>query len=254
MDNTTLATFTERDWDYWKIKKTTLTSLDFDQIDGILHFTMKPSVRPTTVNADLMLKVLNTITRVDGLWDQTQWRAAEITSFDRLSPDEQAAASEALDQRQNPSCGTAMCFAGWATQIAKAPFTITTRVLNASERFDDAPTKDVIYVLEGSVLMPRDSGVVSEPDDHPMMVTWGALATAVPGEALWGLRQEIVQDHGQDVFEKRKPVLVENAATSVLGIGSSGANPGLFRASNDLADVVRYVDAYLTGDNLANQD
>ena len=99
MDNTTLATFTERDWDYWKIKKTTLTSLDFDQIDGILHFTMKPSVRPTTVNADLMLKVLNTITRVDGLWDQTQWRAAEITSFERLCPDEQAAASVELDQR-----------------------------------------------------------------------------------------------------------------------------------------------------------
>jgi hypothetical protein len=111
--------------------------------------TTTEAVDPRTLTgADLAEYVLDVIRQVDGFWNQGTWRTrpdAVLDATEYLSSSETEALTKYLGKNPNedPACGTAMCFAGWATQLTGAPFVWPVGVKKFSdvENYGDIPTE-----------------------------------------------------------------------------------------------------------------
>lgn len=240
-----------------QILSATYPALDVRDDGGVLAFTAKTTTPPPAypnLNVPLMVNVLNTIVKVDGMWQQGVWRSRRPMDFGRLQPDERRAVEAALEQRYNPACGTPMCFAGWTTQIGDAPFTITARAIamadDRAQRGIDYANEAAIYALWDTVLVERASS--SSFGSVYLRDLWKDWANG-KGRASW-IRNQIVVDFGSDVFTKYMPMHVEDAAKALLGLPQEKDDCEeydvlrLFDGNNELPDVVHKVSQYINGD------
>lgn len=87
----------------------------------------------TGINADLMLAVRDQIEANRTWWNQSVWRDVVetmewVNEEFRATPDAIKAAV-AYGHESEPACGTSMCFAGWATEIARADWVLDAKAL-----------------------------------------------------------------------------------------------------------------------------
>lgn len=89
----------------------------------------------TGINTELMLAVRDQIMANRAWWNQSVWRdVVPVLNWTgggedlRVTP-EVLGAAVAYSHEAEPTCGTSMCFAGWATEIARADWVIDAKAL-----------------------------------------------------------------------------------------------------------------------------
>lgn len=173
------------------------------------------------------------------LWDQNSWRrlldATEITS-EGMDPKELASLLAYEQDLDAPACGTAMCFAGWASELAGAD-----------------------WVADGTTLRQRRNLGMIEYVLVPLDVA-NKVTLEHPDNELWlreikdGLSEEAYSHVVSRGFSDKTHCLtnVEGYALMQLGLGSDWLD--MFGGYNDLEKIRVCIDTYAQWGPVKNSD
>jgi hypothetical protein len=156
--------------------------------------TTTEAVDPRTLTgADLAEYVLDVIRQVDGFWNQGTWRTrpdAVLDATEYLSSSETEALTKYLGKNPNedPACGTAMCFAGWATQLTGA-WKLGLDYYSAETLFSGGNTLTALETYVGEI---RDHGRVLTYDERQDVKQYGRVLTFPEREAVTVIRHYLV--------------------------------------------------------------
>lgn len=174
-------------------------------------------------NLALANEVYELINTHQYLWDQDSWRRLLFTSD--LDAEEKRELKSMLafeaDLTQ-PTCGTAMCFAGWVSELSGADYVSDAQMIEAAK--SQSPYMEYILVRRDELNERWDTRAVTM-DEY------------LGGQALARAQERGFSD------ETHKLMAIEDYALMKLGL-VDGDWLELFSGSNDLEDIRSIIDDY----------
>lgn len=231
-------------------------------VKKIHHFTP----RSDGYNEELAEYVFKQLKANQALWDQGVWRrlitadniegeryhAAEVWGMDYedvttdLLTKELQVALAFKDERENPICGTAMCAAGWVTEVMATDFLVDMKMAHwAYANGHDIETHLDSVLIAKSVIKGlrerRDAGErVHIPSTNGL--NW-MLEVTMHSALTNGVRELLAQRGFSD--ETHEITTIPDWAIHCLGlVGTDGPDIPMFAANNSIEKIRRHLDQY----------